>query len=354
MSNNAFPFSQVNKSINNPIVLSGMDGNGATYSVTIGASSNVNIGSLTKSFNYFYRMNYIAVTCMTHDLDIRAQVAYNPNMSTKYSDTRHAVKRGVTTYIYFDGCVIGNSGDARVNVMGVYDPATGAKINTTTTPTLIEGTVSFSAAIETADKDTTCDDLFVAIGDSITVSETGITAKVDSMMWQIRYQLRKLYKRVRYVMKGVSGTTSANHLTRLKEGEYDLPNVKIFNILLGPNDAAQAVTPEVYIANITEIVAYLRAINPDAVIVLCGPTPTDNNTWEALLAQYRTALAALAASLANPQTVYIDLGTSFPRLTLSNYASSDSTGSKIHLSASGQAAVSANYMTQFAALDIEL
>jgi lysophospholipase L1-like esterase len=354
MPTNAFPFAQVNKSIDNPIVGSGQDGNTSTYSVTIGSTSNVNIGSLTKSFNYFYKMNYIAVVCTTHDLDVRAQVAYNPNMSTEYSDTRHMVKKGITTYIQCDDAVIGNSGDARINVMGVYDPATGAKINTTTTPTLVEGTVSFSAEIELADKDVSCDDLFVAIGDSITVSETGITAKVDSMMWQIRYQLRKLYKRVRYVMKGVSGTTSANHLTLLKQGEYDLPNVKIFNILLGTNDAAQAVTPEVYIANITEIVAYLRAINPDAVIVLCGATPTDNNTWEALLAQYRTALAALVTSLTNPKTVYIDLSDSFARLTLSFYASSDSAGSKIHLSATGQAAVASNYMTKFAALGIDM
>jgi len=348
---NRFPVTQINKDINSPIVLQGVHGNGAAFSTLINAS-NVNIGSITKSFNFFYKLRFISVAATSHDLDIRMQVAFNPSLSTVYSDVRHYVERGTTIVVpYFDS-VIGNSGDARVNVMGVYDPVTKAQINTTTTPTTVTGTVSFHSGIELADKDVTCDALLNFIGDSITVAETGITLKQDAWTWQTRYKLRAGSNRIRMVLNAVSGTTTAQHLIRLKQGEYDTPGSKLINILLGTNNAAQAGTAIAYTNDMREIVSYLRAMNPDAIIVMCGATPTDNNTWHALLEQYRAANVALETEFADPKIKSLNLGDSFDRTqSATYYASSDSTGSKIHLNVAGNLAVATNWWTKFTAFN---
>lgn len=348
-----------NQHIQDLLLTSYISGSSAPYTtlVNVASPSNVNLASMTKSFNYAYRMTCVLVTCDTHDLEVRLQTGFNPNLSAPYSEARARVVKGQTTIIPFNGGIIRNSGDARVNVTKVFVAGTDTPINTLTTPTTISGSVSFIGNIETSDIDLTSDMNFVAIGDSITVSETGLTStqgKSESMMWQIRYQLRKLGYRIKYILKGISGTNTAQHLTKTKEGEYDIPNVGLFNILLGTNDAAQAVTSSTYIANITEIVSYLRNINPKATIVICGPTPTDNNTWHTLLEQYRTDLQSYVTGLADPYIKFINLGTAFTRTDLANYASSDSVGSKIHLSAQGQLAVSTLYMAQWASQGITI
>lgn len=354
-STDRFPVSVVNKMMDGAIAVRGTHGNGAPFNTAIPAA-NTNIGSITKSFNYAYALKYIAVTATSHDLDIRAQIAYNPSIATVYSDTRYYVARGTTLFIPCNGAEIVNSGDARINVMGVYDPVTKAAL---ALPVTVTGTVSFHSDIELAEKDTTCDSLFMFIGDSITVAETGIpviadagTMKNSTWTWQLRYKMRRAGHRVRMVMKGISGTNTAQHVVFMKNGDYDLPGYKIINILLGTNNASQAVTVENFIADITEMVTYFRAMYPDAVIVLCGATPTDNTTWHNLLVTYRAALSAYVTALADPITKYIDLGDSFTRTDLTNYATTDTAGSKIHLSVQGNLAVSTNWWTKFSAFNL--
>jgi lysophospholipase L1-like esterase len=322
----------------------------AAFNTALTALNTGVVSSGTIDFNYQAYVKSIIVGCSTHTIECRIQVGFNGDTANiGFGDGRILVPKGSSIVIPYDSFV--RQGQASVIVARIFDGSMNELTPTVGSPITVSGTFMFTGELIPRDYDQLAPLKTLFIGDSITKAQTGITNIRESWVWQTRNRLRSNGERTNIQVNGHSGSNSLYHLNLQRDGFYDFSNLDKVFILLGTNDAAQSVSSATFISQMTEFIDYFKDTMPNTKIYVLGATPTDNNTWDGFLSQYRTALDTLVNTTINdPNVFYINLGDSFDRTVLANYATSDSVGSKIHLSATGNAAVSLNLWTKYQAL----
>lgn len=322
----------------------------ATYSLSITSLNYTAASFYSPDINYLFAPTSITLGATSHTMELRIKLGLNGDVANLgWGDGNIIVKRGTSVTIPYSATV--REGGLEVSIQKLYDDSMVAVTPSVGSPVTVSGTVLCTGTLVPIDLDTLAPMKAIFIGDSITKASTGISSIKDSWTWQTRNYLRKNNERVSTKVFGHSGTNSLYHVNLQRIGKYDYSNLDKIFILLGTNDAAQSVSSATFITQMSELINYFKDTMPNTKIYVLGATPTDNNTWDGFLSQYRTALDTLVNTTINdPNVFYINLGDSFDRTILANYASSDSVGLKIHLSATGNAAVSANLWTKYQAL----
>lgn len=181
------------------------------------------------------------------------------------------------------------------------------------------------------------------IGDSITRLETGNILPSTAYPFAVtRYFKETQGINCRQITKAYSGATSATIEDMRAKGFLDVKKkLDLITYNLGMNDALGSVTKAAHKANVAAAIAWKQKRHPDAKMIVYGPTPAENNAVEAFLVQYREGCSEAVTAAADDKVKFCDLGGSFDRTVSSNYASTDTAGSRIHPSDQGQTAVSA-------------
>lgn len=108
---------------------------------------------------------------------------------------------------------------------------------------------------------------------------------------------------------------------------------------MGANDWPD---PAVAATNIAKFVPWALKKYPNAIIIVCGPTPAENNTTEAGIATVRSNFESYVSGLANSRVTYLNLGNAFDRTAgTTYYSTADTPGSRIHPNAAGCDAIGA-------------
>jgi len=115
-----------------------------------------------------------------------------------------------------------------------------------------------------------------------------------------------------------------------------------------------AVSDATYEANLTAFWDWVGARYPDAKMIVCGVTPLENNTSETRADGLRTKAAAFVTAQNSPRLKYINLGSAFDRTVSTNYASTDTPGSRVHPNDTGHPLVATAFNTAFDALGLTL
>ncbi|MBP1135119.1 lysophospholipase L1-like esterase [Arthrobacter sp. PvP023] len=199
------------------------------------------------------------------------------------------------------------------------------------------------------DFDYSADKVYLHIGDSITAAGTGVTAKSFEYDWLTLAYWKDKGIWVRMINKSVSGSTSVMHESRRLLGAYDFPQADVIGYSLGMNDAGQAVPVATYKTNVKNMIAWKQARYPAAKMIVYGATPAENNTTETALVALRTAASQAVTEANDPRVVYCNLGTAFDRTVASNYAGSDTPGSRVRPSNAGHAGIYAVIKTYLVA-----
>lgn len=221
----------------------------------------------------------------------------------------------------------GSSGSVRIRE--VYDAdKTGVNLN-----------VWASGWTLTDDLDYGAEKVYLHIGDSITGPGTGITNKSKQYDWQLLNYLQGKGHSLRMLNTSVSGSASALHESRRSLGAYNFAQADLIGYSLGMNDAGQAVPTATYKTNVKNMIAWKQARYPNATMIVFGATPAENNTTETALALLRTAASEAVAEANDNKVKYCNLGTAFDRTVSSNYAGTDTAGSRVHPNDAGHAAV---------------
>jgi hypothetical protein len=155
----------------------------------------------------------------------------------------------------------------------------------------------------------------------------------QDQLWQylLRDGLTDLYsKKYQIVNKSLSGKTGLDFDKIMSEGGLDIDGITDMFWGLGVNDAVNATGTSNFGAACTSVINWKKRYAPKARLYMCGATPLQNNTTEATLATYRTAMASAVTSAADPLVKYTSLATAFDRTIAGNYALTDTPGSGIH------------------------
>lgn len=203
----------------------------------------------------------------------------------------------------------------------------------------VEVNITASGWRVTDDFNFSADKVMLLLGDS-RFNGTGPTVKYKNIQWQmLRYFRDVIGLDCRYVNKSVSGAGTSFFEQRRLRGDFDeLPNVDLIWYSLGVNDASYGVSSSTTSANLDKIIAWKKAYWPNATLVLEGPTPLENNTHEAAAAVIRTAMSDKVTAAADSKIKFFNAGGIFDRTVASNYASTDTAGSRVHPSDAGHAA----------------
>lgn len=191
----------------------------------------------------------------------------------------------------------------------------------------------------TDDLDFSAEKVYVHIGDSITGPGTGITNKAKQYDWQVLNYFKDKGVSLRMLNMSVSGSASTLHESRRSLNAYEWAQADLIGYSLGMNDAGQAIPAATYKTNVKNMIAWKQARHPSATMIVFGPSPAENNTTETALAAIRTAASEAVTEAADSKVKYCNLGSAFDRTVSSNYASSDTAGSRVHPSDAGHAAI---------------
>lgn len=183
------------------------------------------------------------------------------------------------------------------------------------------------------------------IGDSI-ANGSGLTAgtSIDPNLnypFIVRNWLHDYGFDYRLIQKTSGGqrTTDADYWRRL--GMLDLAFPRRTGLIfynMGANDWNVPTTAQ---ANVEIFVPWALKRHPNSVIILCGPTPAENDTTHAGIETIRASYSAYVTAQANPRLKYINLGTAFDRKDAAYFSSADTPGGRIHPSTTGMAAIGA-------------
>jgi lysophospholipase L1-like esterase len=241
----------------------------------------------------------------------------------------HAIVRPVNTGL-------GGNAVGTAKIREIYDggTTTGVNLFAYASGWAIADDLNFSA-----------DKVYLHLGDSITAAGTGITDKRYGYDWQTLAYWKDRGSSVRMINKSVSGTTSTFHETRRAGGAYDFPQLDVIGYSLGMNDAGQSIPTATYKTNVKNLIAWKQAQHPNAKLIVYGATPAENDTTETALVALRTAASEAVAEASDSKVKYLSLGGSFDRKVSSNYASSDTAGSRVHPSNNGHAGIFAAIKT---------
>lgn len=193
--------------------------------------------------------------------------------------------------------------------------------------------VSANCRVITDDTNFSADHVIMCASDS-TWNGTGPTATWFMAPFLLRDFLRSRGFNCRVVLKTVSGSTSNDHEIWRKAGWHaellQRPSMGIYN--LGLNDAGNGVARATHLANVQAFWTWWSARFPNAPLIILGPTPTELDSTEALSANYRSDVSAWVTSVASPRLKYADPTALWDRKVASNYAGSDTPGSRVHYS----------------------
>lgn len=215
------------------------------------------------------------------------------------------------------------------------------------------GGLSLTGFEITDDLDYGAPKVMMFVGDS-TFAGTGPTRTDLHWPFMFKKYVRDTYGvRARIVFKSRSGSTTANHELWRSAGWHDIEDCHLCVYNVSINDAIGAVSNTTTIANMMAFWDWYRLRYPQGKMIICGTTPLENNTPEALAATLRTAIPAEIALRSADQQArlkFINLGSAFDRTVAANYASTDTAGSRIHPDDDGNAAISPVFNAAYASL----
>lgn len=302
-----------------------------TFTTDGSVSASFTAPGLTRA----YAVDTITVTC---NRSARVQITLgetgistsDANMWTVQTSPGIPVVIPVTAIVRPSVTSYNNGGLGSARVREIYDGGATTGVN------LFAFTSGYSL---TDDLDYSAEKVYLHLGDSITGAGTGITDKSYQYDWQTLDYLRSQGHSLRMVNMSVSGSTSALHDSRRKLDAYHFPQVDLIGFSSGVNDAAQAVPTATYKTNVKNMIAWKQARYPAATMIVYGPTPAENNTTETALVAIRTAASEAVSEANDPRVKYCNLGPAFDRTVTSNYAGTDTAGSRLHPSNAGHASV---------------
>lgn len=237
------------------------------------------------------------------------------------------------------------NGIAALNVREMLSAAPG-------TDTL-SGGISLTGFEITDDLDWGAPKVMMFVGDS-TFAGTGPTRTDRHWPFMFKKYLRDTYgTRARIAFKSRSGSTSADHELWRSAGWHDIEDCHLCVYNVSINDAVGAVSNATTIANMMAFWDWYKLRYPQGKMIICGTTPLENNTPEALAATLRTAIPveiALRPAAEQARLKFINLGSAFDRTNATFYAGSDTPGSRIHPDDDGNAAISPVFNAAYAAL----
>lgn len=216
------------------------------------------------------------------------------------------------------------------------------------------GQVSASGYRITDDFNFNADKRVLFIGDSVLNGTSGPSK--TSLVWAfgVKKYLTSLGYNIRVILKSVSGSTTTEHEGWRAEGYHDVDDPALIVYALGVNDAGSAVSDSVYTSNLSSFWGWAKTRYPNTKMIVCGVTPLENNTSETRAAGLRTAASQFVTSQNDSRLKYINLGNSFDRTVSSNYASSDTAGSRVHPNDISHPLIATAFNNAFASLQITL
>lgn len=136
----------------------------------------------------------------------------------------------------------------------------------------------------------------------------------------------------RIVVRAIGGKTSSDFEKLRKSGRLYVDSPDIIFYQHGINDHAQAIGTSVAQANYTAFIDYKKRVWPNAVLIMLGCTPRENNTQNSGLAAYRNAMIAAVSAANDPLVKYVTLESSFDRTAVTGiWAASDgAAGDRLH------------------------
>jgi lysophospholipase L1-like esterase len=218
---------------------------------------------------------------------------------------------------------------------------------------VIYGAVTANGNVITDDFNFAANKRVLFIGDS-TLNGTGPTKTEKMWPFIVRNHLVDLGYDVRNILKSVSGSTTTDHELWRAGGYHDVADPALCVYSVGINDAGAAVSDATYTANLTAFWEWFSDRYSQGKMIVTGVTPLENNTSETRAAGLRAAASAYVTSVNSPRLKYINLGGAFDRTVSSNYAASDTPGSRVHPNDTGHAAVASTFITAFNALNLSL
>jgi len=141
-------------------------------------------------------------------------------------------------------------------------------------------------------------------------------------------------KNVRFVNKGVGGTTAIHWGWMARQGMLDNLKCDLCLINLGMNDIdyGSAGLNGPFKNALKDIARVIRTANPRAPIVFNNISPTDSTGKQTYLAQYRAELVATVSELVAEgiEAVLADVSNAFPANSTTHFISSEAVGSHVH------------------------
>lgn len=219
---------------------------------------------------------------------------------------------------------------------------------------MIGASVSLNATTVTDDFHFGAKHTVLFAGDSIGAG-TGATRTAEMWAMLARDHLRVLGNDVRIVLKAIGGTTTADHETLRATGYHDIAQCSLGVYSLGMNDGIQSDSAATSLANAQAYWTWFRDRYPNATLIVCGPSPAENNGTESNLVTLRAALSGWVTTAAHPRLKYITLASAFDRTAgTAFYYSGDTAGSRVHPNVAGHAAIATAFNTAFDALGVTL
>lgn len=238
--------------------------------------------------------------------------------------------------------------------------ANNSNIVLTVRNNLAAGSVDYYGAVSASGYRITDDFNFDAskrvlfIGDSILNGTSGPTKTALQWAFIVKSYLVSLGYDIRVILKSVSGSTTADHESWRAAGYHDIADPALIVYAVGVNDAGAAVSDAAYTANITAFWNWAKVRYPNAKMIVCGVTPLENNTSETRAAGLRAAASAFVAAQDDAHLKYVNLGAAFDRTVSSNYASTDTAGSRVHPNDTGHGLVAAAFNSAWPDLGLTL
>lgn len=179
------------------------------------------------------------------------------------------------------------------------------------------------------------------VGDSL-LDQTGISASQNSLAFLTKDYFNGLGSNARIVLKTVAGATTTNHESWRQQYFLDGIAIDMLVYFLGPNDYGQSVARATSLANVTAMWNWLHACQPQAKMLILGPSPMELDAQETAMQAIRDDQAAFVAGVNNPLLKFITLAGAFDRKNTSFYVTTDPSGSHVHMVDRGHLACFAN------------
>lgn len=205
----------------------------------------------------------------------------------------------------------------------------------------------------TNDLNFTAQKTVLMIGDSICKGSLGVRNSFngsDIYPWKVRDYFKSKGQDTRLVNKGAGGRTSTDGRAWMLQQFYDILNADLILWNFGMNDVTGgfgAGKQQTYSDNIDAAIAWKQGKYPNAILLMLGPTPAQENTREAALEIARTIVEQRVANAADEKVMYLNLGDAFDRSVNANFSSTDSAGDRLHPSILGHQQIYDNKFVPF-------